>query len=176
MININLFGGPGTGKSTNASGLFYKMKSKDYKVEYIQEFAKELTFGQDGMRLSDQMLILGEQHHRMFRLKGQVDYVIHDSPFVMGITYTDGANIPKKQYTKLVVKMFKSYDNINIFLKRNIKDHKYQSYGRNQTLKDAIKKDKEIMKMLDDNNIPYHVVKINKKTLKNIYKIIKDTK
>ena len=128
------------------------MKSKDYKVEYIQEFAKELTFGEDTVRLSDQLLILGEQHHRMHRLKNHVDYAIHDSPFVMGVTYvTHDSGLPIKQYTKMITKMFQSYDNINIFLERNTEEHKYQTYGRNQTLEDAIEKDKQIKKMLDDN-------------------------
>lgn len=174
MVNINFFGGPGTGKSTSAAGLFYKMKRKDFRVEYIQEYAKELTFGKDYTKLSDQLLILGEQHHRMFRLKDQLDFLIHDSPFIMGLVYLqDDPHLSKKIYSKLIVSMFKSYNNINIFLERNIEDHTYQEYGRSQSLKQAIEKDNEIREMLDSNGIKYHIVKMDKKSNKKVLKIVK---
>ena len=35
---INLFGGPGAGKSTIASGLFYHMKIAGYNVEMTGEW------------------------------------------------------------------------------------------------------------------------------------------
>jgi len=174
MININLFGGPGTGKSTTAAGLFYEMKSLDYKIEYIQEYAKELTFGKDFTKLSDQLLILGEQHHRMFRLKEQLDYLVHDSPFIMGLTYLqEDPHLPKEIYKELIVQMFKSYKNINIFLERNIEEHSYQEYGRSQTLEEAIEKDRQIKEMLIENNIEFITVKMGKKCVKDIHKIIR---
>lgn len=176
LININIFGGPGTGKSTAAAGIFYKMKSKNFKVEYIQEYAKDLSFGKDFTKLSDQLLILGEQHHRTFRVNGQVDYLVHDSPFVMGLVYLeDETHLPKKQYTKLITKMFNSYNNINIFLERNIDEHKYEEYGRNQTFSEALQKDGEIQKLLNDFDINYQVVKAGKNAVKDIFKIIKES-
>ena len=87
MLNINLFGGPGTGKSTIAAGIFSAMKHSHMRAELLQEYAKDLTYGKDGVKLSDQLYVLGKQHHKLFRLRDQVDYVIHDSPFVMGVTY-----------------------------------------------------------------------------------------
>ena len=174
MINIQLFGGPGTGKSTTAAGLFYKMKSKDYKVEYIQEYAKELTFGKDFTKLGDQVLILGEQHHRMHRLKDQVDFLIHDSPFVMGLSYlVEDPHVPKDIYADLITTMFKSYNNINIFLERNVDELTYQEYGRSQSLEQAIEKDAEIKKILNDNDIPFITVKMGSKSIKKIMKIVK---
>lgn len=174
MINIQLFGGPGTGKSTTAAGLFYKMKSRDYKVEYIQEYAKELTFGKDFTKLGDQVLILGEQHHRMHRLKDQVDFLIHDSPFVMGLSYlVEDPHVPKDIYADLITTMFKSYNNINIFLERNVDELTYQEYGRSQSLEQAIEKDAEIKKILNDNDIPFITVKMGSKSIKKIMKIVK---
>ena len=175
MININLFGGPGTGKSTTAAGLFYLMKTDDYKVEYIQEFAKELTFGNDLTRLSDQLLVLGEQHHRMFRLKNQVDFLIHDSPFVMGLTYLqDDAHLPKDIYAELITTMFASYNNINIFLKRNVEEHGYQEYGRSQTLDQAIEKDNQIKAMMLEHNIPFYEVEMGPKSTSTIFDIVRE--
>jgi len=173
MINISLFGGPGTGKSTTAAGLFYNMKTNDYKVEYIQEYAKELTFGKDYTKLSDQLLILGEQHHRMFRLKDQVDYLIHDSPFVMGLVYLQyDKYLPKNEYIELIVKMYKSYNNINIFLERNVEEHGYQEYGRNQSLDNAIIKDKEIKQVLIDHDIDFVTIKMGNNILQDILNLL----
>lgn len=174
MININLYGGPGTGKSTIAAGLFYRMKMKGKKVEYIQEYAKDLTYGKDLVKLSDQLLLLGEQHHRMFRVKGSVNYVIHDSPFIIGMAYASDELIPLKEYEALILQLYHRYTHINIFLERDITEHKYQEYGRSQTLDQAIEKDRLIKKWLSNNKIPYFSVKMGKSAVKEIYKIIKD--
>lgn len=173
MKNINLFAGPGAGKSTIASELFTEMKKRNDKVEYIQEYAKELTFGKDFTRLSDQLHILGEQHHRMYRLRDQVDFLIHDSPFVMGIVYLQkDIHLPKKLYKKLVTEMFKSYNNINIFLERDVDKFGYETYGRNQDLDEAIQKDKEIKDMLKKFDIPFITIKVGKKTTKKILNLL----
>lgn len=41
---INIFGGPGVGKSTVAAGLFYRLKCLHYSVELVEEFAKYLVY------------------------------------------------------------------------------------------------------------------------------------
>ena len=173
MVNINLFGGPGIGKSTIASGLFYNMKLNDYYVEYVQEYAKELTFGKDMVKLSDQLLVLGEQHHRVHRLKNQVDYIIHDSPFIMGLCYLlDDEHLPKEEYKNLIVKMFHTYENVNIFLNRN-ENRDYQNYGRRENIAEARIKDDEIYDMLVQNNIPFYNINVNDKTVEKIMEILR---
>ena len=173
MINIQLFGGPGTGKSTTAAGLFYKMKSNDMQVEYIQEFAKELTFSRDYTRLSDQLLILGEQHHRMRRLENQVEFLIHDSPFIMGLTYLDNdPHLPKDKYIDLIAGMYNTYNNINIFIERN-ETHSYQEYGRSQSFEEAIKKEEEIKNMLDEQGIKYITLDMGPNLVGEIYSVVK---
>jgi hypothetical protein len=173
MINIQLFGGPGTGKSTTAAGLFYKMKMAGYKVEYITEYAKELTFAGEDIRLSDQLHILGEQHHRLKRLEGKVDYVIHDSPFLMGLMYLNDNDIhlPKTEFKNLILSMYKSYNNSNIFLNRN-EEIQYQKYGRSQELSEAIKIDNKIKNMLDNEDIKYMEFMAHKNTVDRIYSYV----
>jgi len=166
LININLYGGPGTGKSTIAAGLFYNMKIRDYKVEYIQEFAKELVFSEDHTRLKDQLLVLAEQHHRMFRLLGKVDYIIHDSPLNMGQVYLDDDIIPVDKFKDFSDSLFEMYDNVNIFLQRD--ESNYQEYGRNENLEEAIEKDKEIREILDSREIPYISIKVDSNTIDKI--------
>lgn len=156
IININFFGGPGTGKSTTSHGTMYFMKTAGFRVEYIDEYAKSLTYGKDYIRLSDQLHILGEQHHKLFKLNGQVDFAIHDSPFIGGLAYLkEDEHLPKDIYDDLITTMFKSYNNINIFLKRNVEAHGYQEYGRTQTLQEAIDKDNEMRQILNERKIPF---------------------
>ena len=174
MINVNLFGGPGTGKSTTASGVFHTLKSMGYKVEYIQEYAKDLTFGEDNVKLSDQVHVLGEQHHRLHRLVGKVDIVIHDSPFVMGMSYVNKDLPYCNSFCDFTVELFNSYDNLNIFLARNTEEHGYQGYGRNQTLEEAIGKDYEIIDLLEDNKLNYERIVISQNTVHEIIALIKE--
>lgn len=172
VTNIQIFGGPGTGKSTIASGLFYKMKMDGLIVESIQEYAKDLTYGEDFIKLSDQLYLLGEQHHRLRRVSNHVDFIVHDSPFIMGITYLqEDEHIPLDTLKKLTIEMYKSYDNFNVFLERD-ENNGYQEYGRTQTLNEAIEKDNQIKKLLDDNDIPYMVVKSNHICVDVIYEAL----
>ena len=174
MLNINLFGGPGTGKSTTAAEVFALMKRTGYQVELLQEYAKDLTYANEQTRLSDQVHILGEQHHRMARLQGSVGCAIHDSPFVMGVTYASTDNgFPLDSFTDFAVELFKSYKNINIFLVRDTELHPYQEYGRSQTLAEAEAKDLEIYDFLTINDIPFTILKISDNTAESIVDIIK---
>ena len=172
MLNINLFAGPGTGKSTTAAGIFHLLKKLGYSVEYIQEYAKDLTFSGETVRLADQVHILGEQHHRLHRLKGQVDIVIHDSPFIMGMSYVQ--DVPyKESFKEFTLDLFGTYNNINIFLERDVEVHKYQDYGRSQTLEEAITKDEEIRDFLMDNQIEYSTVRVSANSVEDIVDIIR---
>src|SRR6266446_4338308 len=87
MKVINLFGGPGTGKSTVASDLFALMKWQNMNVELVTEFAKEVTWEKHHNIFNDQLYILAQQNRRLERLKDQVNYVISDSPILMYQAY-----------------------------------------------------------------------------------------
>lgn len=175
MLNINLFGGPGTGKSTIAAGIFSAMKHSHKKAELLQEFAKDLTYGKDGVKLSDQLYILGKQHHKLFRLRDQVDYVIHDSPFVMGVTYINKNDpyVDSELFKALALDMYSKYNNMNVFLTRT-DEHPYQAYGRSQTLDEASVKDIEIKQFLVDNAIPFVEVPVGTNTVAEVISLIKE--
>lgn len=172
-IHICLFGGPGTGKSTTASGLFHRMKCKQHKVEYITEYAKDLVYSKDFYRIKDQFYIFAKQHHPWFKLKDQVDFTINDGPFIMGCLYNSIPGKPGELLNELIIETYKSYDTINIFLERNNDLHPYQNYGRTQTEDESINLDVSIKNLLDVRGIKYHNVKISEYYLDEILEIVK---
>lgn len=161
---LNLYGGPGVGKSTIAAGLFYEMKKLGYKVELITEFAKDLVYSEDNTRLSDQLLVFAEQHHKIFRLKNKVDYVITDSPLNLSIVYN--TSIDKEIYKEIVNAVFNNYENINFFIERN--DDFFQEYGRIHNLEQSKSLDEEIRQILGD----YYSIDSKEEPIKKILRLI----
>jgi len=151
------------------SRLFYELKKQQLKVEEVVEYAKELTYGEDSIKLSDQILLFGKQRHPHFVLDKKVDYVITDSPFIMGFTYVDSAVDYKDELKALMLKVHNSYNTLNIFINRN---HKYQEYGRSQTAEQSDKKAFDIKALLNECGIEYHEMKSGEETIKQTLKLI----
>lgn len=145
MKVINLFGAPGSGKSTLAAGLFHEMKLAGYNVELVTEYAKDMVWEERYNVFQDQIYILGKQNRRLLRLKDKVDYVVTDSPILLGVIYMVNApyNIPLEE---LIEQVFDSYDNTNIYIERS---HQYEQIGRNQSEEEAQVKAQEIKGLLD---------------------------
>ncbi len=154
---VNIFGGPGSGKSTTAAGVYYHMKMLHLNVELSTEFAKELSWEDRCVALDDQPYILGEQHHRLHRLDGKVDAIITDCPLTMGAAYLkDNAISYEDIFTNFTIRLFNSMDNFNFFMRRG--NSEYKNEGRTQSLEESIEKDNIIENMLIDNAIPYTTV------------------
>ena len=84
---INLFGGPGIGKSTQAAGLYAIMKRNNMSVELTSEFPKVIAWEKNHSAIRDQLYITANQHRNISRLYGQVEYIIIDSPILFGLVY-----------------------------------------------------------------------------------------
>ena len=178
---INLFGGPGIGKSTQASGLFTEMKKHHLNVEYTYEFPKEVAWEGNISQLKDQFFITANQHRNISRLYGKVDYIIVDSPIVLGCFYEQryGDGYPASFYemtgfSNFLWDLFKQYDNINILLKRN--DEAYNTNGRLQDLQEAKEIDKDIRQTLLVNSIPFIEFSVGNDTPSDIYRYLIENK
>ena len=77
---IQLFGGPCSGKSTLAAGLFYELKKAGYEAELVTEHAKEWAWEGRAIGKYDQVALISEQIKRQARLHGKVEYIVTDSP------------------------------------------------------------------------------------------------
>lgn len=142
MIVINLFGGPGAGKSTTAAGVFFMMKNAGMKVELVTEYAKDIVWAGRHKELDDQLYIFAKQHHRLHNLLGKVDFVVTDSPLLLSSVY--GEFMPPS-FHMLVRDLFMKYDNRSVFIER-VKP--YAAYGRNQTELEAHEIDRQVHQMI----------------------------
>lgn len=119
-VVINLFGEACTGKSTHATGLYSLMKKKGYSVELIREWVKDVFYEGHGSmwKLGNQYKITGEQIEATDRLIDKVDYIITDSPILLGALY---ARLYNKDYNlhDSIKSRFETYNNFNILLKRD---------------------------------------------------------
>lgn len=86
---INLYCGPGGGKSTSASYLYYLLKSQGANVELVREYVKDWAWEARKINTYDQIYFLGKQTRRESMLYGKVDYIVTDSPVMMGSYYAD---------------------------------------------------------------------------------------
>lgn len=159
---INLYGGPGTGKSTTAAHLFALMKQDGKNVELVTEYAKDKVWENSLGVLGNQVYILGKQYHRMFRLLNKTEYIITDSPLLFSLYY--GAS-HGNSFKELVLDLYRSMDNINVFL---IREKPYVALGRMQTEPEARAIDGELAKLLAHHRIYHHNVKADTNAAKTI--------
>lgn len=166
---INMFGGPGAGKSTIAAELYAKMKKLGYSVELVGEVAKDLVheFRMDRLKAS-QDLISARQNFRQFRILGQYEYIITDSPLLLGIFYTPDDYYPS--FKQLVIEKFRSYTNINVYLDR---EAEYDPRGRYQDEQGAIDKGNEILHYLKYEGIPFLRTPSNDLTVTRVLEYVK---
>lgn len=149
---VNLFSGPGAGKSTMAAHVFAELKWAGVNCELATEYAKEKVWEGSFNVLNNQRLVYGKQYHMIWRPSQHVDAVITDSPILLSAIYSLPEDILLRS---LIVEDFKKFRNLNFFLKRY---KKYVQTGRMQDEEQAKEKDNEIKQLLLDNGIDFHVV------------------
>lgn len=148
---INLFGGPGAGKSKIRAGLFNLMKEARISCEEVTEYAKGVTWDNNQDKLSDQLYIFAKQNRQLERLRGKVEWVISDSPLLLSMHYRPLEYFPET-FGSLVKEVWSSYENVNFFIDRV---GSYDPVGRNQTEEEAEEIDQQILDLLLGNSWEY---------------------
>ncbi len=174
---INLFAGPGAGKSTTAAGLFHLLKLKSIKTELVMEFAKDVVYESGDAILDNQFYVTANQHHRIWRIlqywkqkNVSNGFIVTDSPIPLGLMYLK-ETATADQFKKFVIDEFNQFHNINIFIER-VKEH--DPVGRVQTKDEAQEIDTQIKQFLEENRVPHYSVTGDKDAPENIYQIIKN--
>lgn len=144
---VNLFAGPGAGKSTTAAGVFFELKTRGINCELAAKYAKDLCWEERTRTFDDQIYIFGKQHHRIFRLLGQVAVVITDSPLLLTLVY-DAEKRPTLK--KLVLEEHNKMWTYNVFLKRK---KVFNPKGRNHNEEQSKDIDYAVADMLWENDV-----------------------
>ena len=155
---INMFAGPGAGKSTTAAALFTLLKLHEgIKCELVTEFAKDLVWEERFHTFENQFYLFSKQQHRVWRVANKVDIVITDSPILLSNIYGKHYNryCANDSFYDYVFTEFKSYKNINFFIERK---KAYAEYGRNESFEEAKKVDKKIKDYLSENKIYFYPI------------------
>lgn len=136
---INIFGSPGSGKSTTRAGVFHRLKLAGVNVEEVTEFAKMLTWGKREMDLACQPYVFGKQLRNMEQLMGQVDVIVTDSPLLLSSFYGQkycGSRY-RSSFYMFVADQFNAMDGMNILLRR-VKPFNPAGRTQNEEESDAI--------------------------------------
>lgn len=148
-IVVSFFAGPGARKSTITYDVFSKLKWKNINCEVANEYAKEKVWEKSFNTLDNQIFVFGKQHHRLWRLVGQCDVVLTDSPLLLSIIYDKEKRVELKN---LVLSEFNKFNSLNYFVERKAK---FNPAGRIQNEEESKQIDCDIKLLLDSNNIKY---------------------
>jgi len=169
---INLYGGPGTGKSTSAAYLYYLLKSSDRNTELVREYVKNWAWEDRKINTYDQLYFLGKQARYESMLYGKVDYIITDSPVLLGGFYA-------KKYCPDTIAAGINAATLAFYNQANKDGHRhkhimltrtktYNPAGRYQSAEEAKNIDSEIHQYLHDMNINFIECKTDEVSLKQL--------
>jgi len=156
---LNLYGGPGTGKSTSAAYLFAYLKMAQREVGLAQEYVKRWAWAKRAFTGLDEFYFLGKQIHEESMMLGKVPLIITDKPVLMDIYYAEryaspviaaGIKAAVLAYQQEIKDM--GHNHIHVLLNRT---KAYVAAGRYQSEAEAIQMDVDIRKLLKDLDIPF---------------------
>src|SRR5882724_3143811 len=132
---INLWGGPGAGKSTMAAFLYAELKVLGYNVEFSQENFKPWVYqGRNANGYDDLLLFAQQLHAEEVYLRNGVDFVVVDCPPLMCCVYNKTRVACHADLVKIAIGYEENYKSINIFRERQ---NEYQEHGRIQSSDEA---------------------------------------
>lgn len=150
---INLFGGPGTGKSKTAADVYSQLKANGESVELVREYVKHWAYTGRKIGEFDQLYLLGKQSHYESFLYGTVKYIVTDSPILLAGFYASHNQGESSGYVGEAAKGFimhsaeRGVRHLNFLLSR---DFPYVAEGRYESEEGAQVIDKALRSYLND--------------------------
>lgn len=159
---VNLFAGPGVGKSTTAADLFAAMKRRGDSVELVTEYVKSWAWEERKPVTYDQFYFFGKQSRREHVLTDRVEVVVTDAPSIITCYYTQ---VYGEASTATIFRMMAleyrrmlsdaGHTFFDVFLKR-VKP--YDPRGRFQSAEQAAAVDVDLRAYLDSLKIPLFTI------------------
>lgn len=173
---INLYGGPGAGKSTSAAYVYYLLKSAGKSAELVREYVKDWAYEGRKINTYDQIYFLGKQVRHESMLLGKVDWLVTDCPIFMNLYYASKYSTPvlSDAVAAATLAFYQQthedgHRHINVLLKRS---HSYVSEGRFQDEAGAKEIDIGLETMFTDLKLPVIHAPPNEEGLRAVLKAI----
>lgn len=153
---INLFAGPGAGKSTLAAEVYAKLKRQGVSCELVREYVKDWAW--EGRKISgfDQFYIAGKQIKRESSLYGKVRVIITDCPVWNSAFYE--AHYENTGYLRGFCRGFYEYAEAHGVAYHNFlvtRSKPYDPHGRYENEDQAKAIDAEMADMLRNLGLPF---------------------
>jgi thymidylate kinase len=84
---VDIFGGPGIGKSTLAAGTYANLSMRGHNVELIREYVKPWAYRAHEITQWDEAYLFAKQLRAESALYGKIDIVLTDRPLRMSAVY-----------------------------------------------------------------------------------------
>lgn len=151
---INLYAGPGAGKSTNAAKTFSLLKEQGHNAELVNEYVKLWAWEDRRPVDYDQFYFFAKQMRSETRLYGKVDVIVTDAPVILTAYYTQVYGSPEqavlfRQMYLTFLKMCaeKGHQHEHFFINRT---KKYDPRGRFQNEAEARKVDEDLRRFISE--------------------------
>jgi len=172
-IVVNLFGGPGSGKTVKQSDLFSYMKKIGLDCERVDETAKVYVRRKKWDELNNQYMLSKKYYETIKAYEHEVNFIILDASLLIGLYHneTNEYNTSDKEKTKQkILEYYNSFSNVNIFLNRKGID--YEENGRIETMEKACEIDNYLKNILVENNYPFAEFKTSEDNTNEMLKYI----
>lgn len=156
-LNVNLYAGPGIGKSVTAARLYAELKLRGIHAELVSEYAKELVY-LGILEQKTQEDILREQLRRQRLLQGQVLVVVTDAPVPMSLVYAKRLLGDAGTLNRLHVLLEEGTNgwlNLDVLLNRDLSKG-FETEGRSQDATESMLVHRQIGHFLCQNS-PQHL-------------------
>ena len=156
---VNVFAGPGTGKSTLAAGVYTELKLAGINAEMAREYVKSWAWEGRQIGPFDQIYFMGKQARTETMLYRKASVIITDCPLLLGVVYAERYSDPRiaKAVEDMAMAVYRVAEDsghryFNIMLSR---EKKYVQDGRYESEDQAREVDRLALAKLVQHNLPY---------------------
>lgn len=156
-LNINLFGGPGYGKSSTAERLSCLLRDLGHVTELVREYSKDLHW-EGRLNSTEQFLITAEQWNRQARLQGRVPVAISDSAVQLGLLHAPETY--RAHLEGVVRELMADWYCFDVLVERDI-EAGYSNVGRQEGLPQALAHQERVRALFHRCASPAHRMVLN---------------
>lgn len=143
---INIYGAPGSGKTTLANKLIERFEQDNFKPALIREYATELIKNNQKELLDNQILVSKAQADNIDKALDKSNLCISESPIELGRLYNKNSSIDY-ELDEIIKQSNEKYTSINLFIAHDkISISSYDNTYRIHTADESVELEKELHK------------------------------